>query len=45
MPKPKPLYSAEYRQQIIDLARAGRTQAELTHKFGPMMQSIANWIA
>ena len=24
MPKPKPLYSAEYRQQIIDLARAGR---------------------
>ena len=24
LPKPKPLYSAEYRQQIIDLARAGR---------------------
>ena len=44
MSEPKPLYSAEYRQQIIDLARACRTQAELTHGFGPMTQSIANWV-
>lgn len=41
MPKSKPPYPAEFRQQIIELARAGRTPRE----FGPSAQSIANWIA
>lgn len=45
MPKPKPPYPAEFRQQIIELARAGRTPAELSREFGPTAQSIANWIA
>ena len=44
MPKSKPPYPAEFRQQIIELARAGRTPAELSREFGPTAQSIANWI-
>jgi transposase len=36
---------SEFRQQIIELARAGRTPAELSREFGPTAQSIANWIA
>ena len=45
MPKSKPPYPAEFRQQIIELARSGRTPAELAREFGPTAQSIANWIA
>lgn len=45
MPKSKPPYPAEFRQQIIELARAGRTPAELSREFGPTAQSIANWVA
>jgi transposase len=45
VPKSKPPYPAEFRQQIIELARAGRTPAELSREFGPTAQSISNWIA
>jgi transposase len=45
MPKSKPPYPAEFRQQIIELARAGRTPAQFSREFGPTAQSIANWIA
>jgi transposase len=45
MPKSKPPYPAAFRQQIIELARVGRTPAELSREFGPTAQSIANWIA
>lgn len=45
MPKPKPPYPAEFRQQIIELARTGRTPAQLSREFGPTAQSIANWVA
>ena len=38
-------FAAEYRQQIVELARAGRTPAQLAREFGPTAQSIANWIA
>jgi transposase len=45
MPKSKPQYPAEFRQQIIELARVGRTPAQLSRELGPTAQSIANWIA
>jgi transposase len=44
MPKSKPPYPAAFRQQIIELARAGRTPAELSREFGPTAQNISNWI-
>jgi transposase len=45
VPKTRPPYPADFRQQIIELARVGRTPAELSREFGPTAQSIANWIA
>jgi transposase len=45
MPKSRPPYPAGFRQQIIELARAGRTPAELSREFGCSAQTIVNWVA
>jgi transposase len=45
VPRSKPPYPAEFRQQIIELARAGRTPQELAREFGCCGQAIRNWIA
>ena len=45
MPKSHPPYPAEFRQQIVELVRAGRTPAELAHEFGCSGQAIRNWVA
>jgi transposase len=45
MPKSRPPYPAEFRQQIVELARTGRTPAELLREFGYSAQTITNWIA
>jgi transposase len=44
MAKTRPPYPAAFRDQIVELARAGRSPAELSREFGPTAQSIANWI-
>ncbi len=44
MPRSRPPYPAEFRQQIIELARAGRSPAELSREFGCTAQTIANWL-
>ena len=38
-------YSAEFRQQMVDLVRIGRTPTELAKEFGCSSQVIANWVA
>ena len=45
MPRSRPPYPAEFRQQIIDLARAGRSPAELSAEFGCSSQTVTNWVA
>lgn len=40
MPKTRPPYPAEFRQQIIELAQAGQSPAELSREFGPTIQTI-----
>lgn len=35
---------AEVRQQMIELARAGRTPTELAREFGVTAQTITNWV-
>ena len=45
MPKSKPPYPTEFRQQIVQLARAGRTPVELAQEFGCSAQAIRNWLA
>ena len=44
MPKIRPPYPAEFRQQMLELVKAGRTPAELSHEFGVSAQTIANWV-
>lgn len=38
-------YPPEFRAQIIELARSGRTPRELAKEFEPSEQTIRNWIA
>ena len=44
MPKSRPPYPAEYREQILELARAGRPPEELAEEFEPTAQTIRNWV-
>jgi len=44
MPRTRPPYPQEFRNRIIELARAGRTPAELAEEFEPTEQTIRNWI-
>ena len=45
MPRSRPPYPLEFRTQIIELVRAGRTPAELAQEFEPTAQTISNWVA
>ena len=45
MPITRPPYSPEFRQQIIDLARAGRDPASLAREFEPTAETIRKWVA
>ena len=44
MPKTHTPYPPEFRQQIIELARAGRSPNDLAREFEPSAQAIRNWI-
>ena len=45
MAKTRPPYPAEFREQIVELARVGRTAAELSREVGCSAQTVTNWIA
>ena len=45
MSKTRPPYTPEFRRQIIELVRAGRSPEELAKEFEPTAQSIRNWVA
>ena len=45
MSKTKPPYPVAFREQIVELARAGKSPSALSREFGPSAQSIANWVA
>jgi transposase len=40
----RPQYPREYRQQIIELVRAGRSPKALAKEFEPSEQTIRNWV-
>jgi len=44
MPRTRPPYPEEFRNRIIELARNGRTPAELAEEFEPTEQTIRNWL-
>ncbi len=37
-------YPLEFRQQMFELVRAGRTPEELSREFEPSAQAIRNWV-
>jgi transposase len=44
MSKVRPPYPAEFRQQMVELVRAGRSPTELSREFNVTAQSITNWV-
>ena len=44
MPQSRPPYPAEFRRQMVELVRAGRTPEELSREFEPSAQAIWNWV-
>ena len=44
MPKSHAPYPEEFRQQILELVRIGRSPDELAKEFEPTAQTIRNWI-
>ncbi len=44
MPRGRRPYPLEYRQRIVELARAGRSAAELSKEFGPTAETINTWL-
>lgn len=44
MPKSHAPYPEEFRQQILELVRVGRSPDELAQEFEPTAQTIRNWI-
>ncbi len=45
MPKSHAPYAPEFRQQMIELVRAGKNPAQLAREFGCCSQTIRNWAA
>jgi transposase len=45
MPKTRPPYSPEFRRQMVELVRAGRSPEDLSREFEPTAQSISTWLA
>jgi transposase len=45
MPKTRPPYPPEFRQQMVELVQAGRSPEDLAREFEPSAQTIRNWAA
>jgi transposase len=44
MPRTRPPYSREFREQMVELVRAGRSPEELAEEFEPSAHSIRKWV-
>lgn len=44
MPKTRPPYAPEFRQQMVDLDHSNRDPTDLSRKFEPSAQAFRNWI-
>ena len=45
MSKKRPPYPPEFRRQLIELVRAGRSAEDLAKEFEPSAQAIRNWVS
>ena len=44
MPRHRTAHPPEFRRQMVDLLRSGRTSEELAREFEPIAQSISTWV-
>ena len=44
MPRSHPPYPPEFKRQVVELVRAGRTPQKLSREFEPSAQAIRNWV-
>ena len=44
MPRSRAPYPSAFRQQMVDLVRAGRSPEALAKEFEPTAQAIRNWV-
>ncbi|WP_139219324.1 transposase, partial [Bosea sp. CRIB-10] len=44
MPRFRSAYPPEFRRQMVEFVRSGRTPEELAREFEPTAQSIASWV-
>ena len=44
MPRSRPPYPPEFRQQIVELNRAGRSIASIAREFEPSQNTIRKWV-
>ena len=44
MPRFRTAYPPEFRRQLVELVRSGRTPEELSREFEPTAQSITHWV-
>ena len=45
MSKPKPVYSPQYRQQLVELVLAGRSANDVAKEFGLHATTVAKWVS
>jgi transposase len=44
MPRHRAPYPPEFREQMIELVRGGRSPEDLSREFEPTAQAIRNWV-
>ena len=44
MPRSRPPYPPEFRQELVQLVRSGRTPENLSKQYEPSAQAIRNWV-
>ncbi len=44
MPRTRPPYPPEFRRQIVELVRAGRSMREVAQEFEPSYETIREWV-
>ena len=44
MPRTRQPYTAEFRHQMVELVRSGRSPGQLAREFEPTEQTIRNWV-
>ena len=44
MPRSRPPYPPEFREQMVALVRSGRSPESLSREFEPTAQTISNWV-